>query len=70
MIPAKYFPEEELISEVIRILTEKFGSLETFRFLSIAKQKRMIIRLPSEWSQQHSCFDKSKPPQHSTAEVS
>lgn len=67
MKPAKYLPEEDLISEVIRILTEKLGSLETFRFPSFAKQKRMSIRLPSEWRQQDSCFHKSKPPQHSTA---
>ncbi|GMU87354.1 MAG: hypothetical protein AMXMBFR48_25950 [Ignavibacteriales bacterium] len=40
MKPSKYLPEKELISEVIRILTEKFGSLETFRFLSIANRKR------------------------------
>jgi len=40
MKPSEYINEEELFNKAIRLLTEKLGTLETSRFLSIASRKR------------------------------
>jgi hypothetical protein len=37
----EFINEEELFEKAIRLLTEKFGPLETSRFLSISGKKRM-----------------------------
>ncbi|HED05610.1 MAG TPA: hypothetical protein ENI61_02865 [Ignavibacteria bacterium] len=41
-----YTNEEELLKKAINLLTEKLGPVETSRFLSISKTKRMesVIR--------------------------
>lgn len=36
-----YTNEEELLKKAINLLTEKLGPIETSRFLSISKTKRM-----------------------------
>jgi hypothetical protein len=50
MKPSEYINEEELFNKAIRLLTEKFGPLETSRFLSITGKKRIeSVKRHRQW---------------------
>ena len=56
-----YTEEEELLKKAIQVLMEKLGTLETLRFLSLPKQKRMeSVKRHQQWQarlEQDSFFD-------------
>lgn len=56
-----YTEEEELLKKAIQALMEKLGPLETFRFLSIPKMKRMeSLKRHQQWQarlEQDAFFD-------------
>ena len=50
MKPSEYLNEEELYNKAIKFLTEKLGTLETSRFLSISRKKRLeSVKRHRQW---------------------
>lgn len=50
MKPSEYLNEEELYNKAIKLLTEKLGPLETSRFLSISRKRRLeSVKRHRQW---------------------
>jgi hypothetical protein len=58
MKPGYYIEENELLEKAIKVLMEKLGPLETFRFLAHPQKKRMeSVKRHRQWQAQ---LDQSK----------
>jgi hypothetical protein len=50
MKASEYIDEEQLLNSAIRLLTEKLGAVETSRFLSISRAKRIeSVKRHRQW---------------------